>query len=99
MAVDSVTGSSGASYTQTQTPAVAKKTDDGLASKDTFMKLLVAQIRNQNPLNPQDGTQFVSQLAQFTTLEQSTQMRDDISAIRSSLAKLTAAASDPNTQG
>lgn len=98
MAVDSVNGSSGSAAAQTQTkPAAA--TTDSLASKDTFMKLLVAQIRNQNPLNPQDGTQFVSQLAQFTTLEQSTQMRDDISAIRASLDKLTAAASDTTAQG
>lgn len=37
--------------------------------KDMFMRLMLAQLENQNPLNPQDGTEFVSQLAQFSTLE------------------------------
>ena len=38
--------------------------------KDTFLKLLVAQLRFQNPLNPSDPTEFMSQTAQFTLVEQ-----------------------------
>ncbi|MCX5836600.1 MAG: flagellar hook capping protein [Deltaproteobacteria bacterium] len=38
--------------------------------KDEFMKLLLAQLKNQNPLNPMDGTDFAAQLAQFSSLEQ-----------------------------
>ncbi|MCG8668783.1 MAG: flagellar hook assembly protein FlgD [Pseudomonadales bacterium] len=37
--------------------------------KDMFMRLMLAQLENQNPLDPQDGTEFVSQLAEFSTLE------------------------------
>jgi flagellar hook assembly protein FlgD len=37
---------------------------------NTFMTLLVAQLKHQDPLEPQDGTQFVAQLAQFNSLEQ-----------------------------
>ena len=37
--------------------------------KDMFMRLMLAQLENQNPLDPKDGTEFVSQLAQFSTLE------------------------------
>lgn len=37
--------------------------------KDMFMRLMLAQLENQNPLNPQDGAEFVSQLAEFSTLE------------------------------
>lgn len=37
--------------------------------QDAFMKLLVTQLKNQNPLDPQDNTAFVAQLAQFSSLE------------------------------
>lgn len=63
------------------------------ADKNTFLKLLVAQLKYQDPLNPADGTQFVTQLAQFTSLEQSTQMSEDISAIRTVLEGQSSAAS------
>jgi len=38
--------------------------------KDDFLKLLVSQLQNQDPMNPMDGTQFASQLAQFSSVEQ-----------------------------
>ena len=38
--------------------------------KNMFMNLLVAQLKHQDPMAPQDGTQFVTQLAQFNSLEQ-----------------------------
>jgi flagellar basal-body rod modification protein FlgD len=50
--------------------------------KETFLKLLIAQVRNQDPLNPADGLQFVTQLAQFSELEQVMAIRQDIEAIR-----------------
>jgi flagellar basal-body rod modification protein FlgD len=37
--------------------------------KDEFLQLLVAQIKNQDPLNPMDGTEYVAQLAQLSTVE------------------------------
>ena len=37
--------------------------------KDAFLKLLVAQLRYQDPMNPADGTEFISQTAQFTVVE------------------------------
>lgn len=52
-----------------------------LTSKDTFLQLLVAQIKNQDPLNPSDGLQFVTQLAQFSELEQVMGIRQDVQAI------------------
>ena len=42
--------------------------------KEEFLKLLVCQLQNQDPLNPQDDTEFISQLAQFSSLEQMTNM-------------------------
>lgn len=40
------------------------------ANKNLFLKLLVAQMSHQDPLNPQDPTQYVTQLSQFSMLEQ-----------------------------
>ena len=37
--------------------------------KDTFLKLLVAQMKYQNPMSPTDGTQFLAQTAQFSMVE------------------------------
>jgi flagellar basal-body rod modification protein FlgD len=64
----------------------AQPAADKTVSRDTFLKLLVAQIRNQNPLSPADGIQFLTQLAQFTELEQLIGMRQDLETIRDSLA-------------
>ncbi len=41
-----------------------------VADRDTFLTLLVAQLKNQDPLAPQDGAAFVAQLAQFNSLDQ-----------------------------
>jgi flagellar basal-body rod modification protein FlgD len=49
-------------------PVVAK--NDPLADEQTFLKLLVSQLQNQDPLNPTDSTQFVSQLTSYSQLEQ-----------------------------
>lgn len=43
-----------------------------------FMTLLVAQLKNQDPLQPQDGTAFVGQLAQFNSLDQLIGIRQSI---------------------
>lgn len=63
---------------------------DALASKEVFLQLLVNQLRYQNPLQPADGVQFVSQLAQFSGLEQNLAMRADLAAIREGIEKLVA---------
>ena len=66
--------------------------DTGTAqvTKNMFLQLLVAQIKNQDPLSPSDGVQFLSQLAQFQQLENGMNMGQDISAIRSSMDHLSA---------
>ena len=42
----------------------------GKLGKDEFLKLLVAQLTNQDPMNPADGQQMAAQLAQFSSVEQ-----------------------------
>jgi flagellar basal-body rod modification protein FlgD len=63
-----------------------------------FLQLLVAQIKNQDPLNPADGVQFLTQLAQFTQLEQSMSMSTDLSAIRADLDQLVPKTSTTTTE-
>jgi flagellar basal-body rod modification protein FlgD len=58
---------SGASMYTGSTSGVTKKSD--LSDKDTFLKLLVAQLKYQDPSNPADSTQFLAQTAQFTQVE------------------------------
>ncbi len=67
-----------------------------VATKDAFLRLLVAQIRNQNPLNPADGVQFLTQLAQFSELEQMITMRQEVEGLRDDMqAALNPAADTP----
>lgn len=47
---------------------------------DAFFKLLIAQLKNQDPLNPQDGSAFAAQLAQFSSLEQLTNLNTAMTA-------------------
>lgn len=49
-------------------------------SKQMFLKLLVAQIQNQNPLSPADPTQFLGQLTQYSMLEQLILIRQGVEA-------------------
>ena len=64
-----------------------------LASQDVFLQLLVAQLKNQDPSQPTDGTQFVTELAQFSTLQENTQATTDLNAVAAALPALTAAIS------
>ena len=62
----------------TSTNNSTNSTSSANSDKDLFMKLLVAQLKNQDPLQPQDGAAFVAQLAQFNSLEQLTGIRQSI---------------------
>ena len=59
-------------------------------TENMFLQLLVAQLQNQDPTNPADSTQFVTQLAQFQTMEQSMNQGQDITAIHTDLDKIVA---------
>ena len=53
-------------------------TAGGKLDKDAFLQLLVAQMKYQDPLEPTDNTQYVSQLASFSSLEQMTNMNESL---------------------
>ena len=50
-------------------PTTAPAAPKDQMGKDTFLKLLVAQLKYQNPMKPAEGTEFLSQTAQFTVVE------------------------------
>lgn len=64
---------------------------DPLAQKEVFLQLLVAQIKNQNPLNPSDSIQFLTQLSQFTSVEQLVGIRKDIGELLKNQTAVTPA--------
>jgi flagellar basal-body rod modification protein FlgD len=68
---------------------------DPLANEQIFLRLLVAQLKNQNPDTPSDPMQFVTQLAQFTQLEQSVAMRQDLDAIKQYVNQKSASGTPP----
>ena len=61
-----------AKYEAAQKGQATRKNDS--LGKDAFLQLLVTQLRHQDPLSPDDNTQYIAQLAQFSSLEQMTQM-------------------------
>lgn len=73
---DSTTGTNNNSSSQNGAAAA-----DPLANESTFLTLLVSQLKNQDPASPMDGTTFVTQLAQFSDLEQNLAMRQDLDSM------------------
>ena len=77
--------------------STTKASEDALANRDTFLQLLVAQIKNQDPLNPTDSVQFLSQLAQFSELEQLIGIREDLSSLGDTLSASSDAEAEVST--
>jgi flagellar basal-body rod modification protein FlgD len=74
----------------TSTPSSSSVTAaSSLTSQSVFLQLLVAQLKNQDPEQPTDGTAFVTELAQFTTLQEDTASATDLNTIVAALPSLT----------
>lgn len=58
--------------------AAAPSNSPDTVSENQFLELLVAQIRHQDPTNPTDSTTFITQLAQFSSLEQLIAIRGEL---------------------
>ena len=82
MAVDPVT--SGSIPRQSQTAAQQLS-----GNFDTFLTLLTTQLKNQDPMNPSDSSQLAAQLAQFTTVEQLSQLNEAVTSQELSLREAT----------
>jgi len=61
-----------------QLPSTATQSEKAKQTKDMFLKLLVAQMKNQDPSNPASPDQLAAQLAQFSSLEQLVSMNEKL---------------------
>jgi len=68
-------------YEAAQNQAKAKDKKNDALGKDAFLQLLVTQMKYQDPLDPQDNSEYLSQLAQFSALEQMTNVSKGLSEV------------------
>lgn len=73
---------------QSGTSMASTAVSNNVMGKDQFMRLLVAQLQHQDPLNPMDSTGFTAQLAQFSSLEQLQNVNSNLSDLSAAQATL-----------
>lgn len=74
-----------AAYAQSQAADQTKQKDPQSLGIDSFLTLMTAQLKNQDPMKPLEGTEFISQLAQFGTVSGVQQMQTSLDTLASSL--------------
>lgn len=82
-----ITNSTSADQLPVGRPASAKPASAKNADFETFLTLLTAQMRNQDPLKPMDATAFVAELATFSSVEQQIQTNAKLDALLSSISR------------
>ncbi|AOG11093.1 MULTISPECIES: flagellar hook assembly protein FlgD [unclassified Agrobacterium] len=82
MAVDGVAATTAATTTSSATSSTASKAAEKASiDYDSFLKLLIAQMKNQDPTNPMDATEQISQLATFSQVEQTIQTNSNLETL------------------
>jgi len=76
--------------TAAQNPTTTVASSSATVDQNMFLQLLVAQLQNQDPLDPTDSSQFVTQLAQFQQLQESVTTGQDVGSILTDMNQLVA---------
>jgi flagellar basal-body rod modification protein FlgD len=72
-------------YYSADNKSAAKSGQESSLGKDEFLKILVAQIRHQDPMKPLEDKEFIAQMAQFTSVEQLINMSNELKSLKNSL--------------
>ncbi|REK76511.1 flagellar hook capping FlgD N-terminal domain-containing protein [Paenibacillus paeoniae] len=72
-------------YHKNNVQAASKREPTDKLGKDQFLSILVAQLRNQDPMQPMQDREFIAQMAQFTSVEQLMNMNTELSLMRNSI--------------
>jgi flagellar basal-body rod modification protein FlgD len=84
----SSTPSTGATSNSSGSPSSSSSSSSNTVNEDTFLQLLVSELQNQDPTNPTDSTEFVTQLAEFQQLTTSMNMATTVSNIQTDTDQL-----------
>jgi flagellar basal-body rod modification protein FlgD len=85
--------------TDPNSAGAATNATDPLANESTFLTLLVSQLQNQDPLDPVDSNQFVSQLTAYSQLEQLIGIHQNTTTLATAGSSATTPTSTQNTTG
>ncbi len=85
-----VTGTTGTQLTPTGTTGTTFTNPSDTLGENDFLKLMMDQLQNQDPLNPSDPTQYMSELANFSSLEQQTQIAQSTASAATQQASTSA---------
>jgi flagellar basal-body rod modification protein FlgD len=97
MTVDSTTGVGQTSSASTTTGTTGQQADP--LGRDTFLQLLITQLQHQDPTQPQDDSQFLAQLAQFSSLEKLTNIQTSLDTIGQLMADSKQTGGTSSTEG
>jgi flagellar basal-body rod modification protein FlgD len=85
----SLTGSAASAASASSAASAASAASSAMLNQNDFLQLLMAQMQNQDPLQPTDGTEFVTQLAQFSQVQQAVAQTTALGNISTQIAGLS----------